>query len=121
MAFPLTCSYAMSNRACAVVGADDQTWPMLFVTTHDGVHTYASSHPSSLSVTMIRVFASVGDHAIRTPRIGLPAVACSDSALQAVPSQVRIFALFTVLLPVFERYVKPACSTVLSKYPAHAT
>src|SRR5216117_2178134 len=101
----------MSNRACAVVGADDQTWPMLFVTTHVGVHTYASSHPSSLSVTMMRVLASVGDHAIRTARIGLPAVACSDSALQTVPSQVRVFALFTVLLPVFERYAKPACST----------
>src|SRR2546428_12935761 len=105
----------MSNRACGWVGSDDQTWPMLVVTTHVGVHTYASSHPSSLSVTMMRVLASVGDHATRTARIGLPAVACSDSALQTVPSQVRVFALLTVLLPVFERYAMAACSAVLSK------
>src|SRR5437867_10131455 len=105
----------MSNRACAVVGADDQTWPTLVVTTHVGVHTYASSHPSSLSVTMIRVLASVGDHAIRTTRIGLPAVACSASALQTAPSQVRVFALLSVLVPVFERYAMAACSAVLSK------
>src|SRR2546422_11147038 len=105
----------MADRVCAVVGADRQTWPMLFVTTHDGAHTYASSHPSSLSVTMMRALASVGDHAIRTARIGLPAVACSDSALQTVPSQVRVFALLTVLLPVFERYAMAACSAVLSK------
>src|SRR5712691_7618383 len=111
----------LSNRACAVVGAVDHTWPMLFVTTHVGVHTYASSHPSLLSVTMIRVSASVGDHAIRTTRIGLPAVACSASALQTVPSHVRDFALLTVLVPVFERYAMAACSAVLSKYPANAT
>src|SRR2546422_10844960 len=105
----------MSNRACAVVGADDQTWPMLFVTTHVGVHTYASSHPSSLSVTMMRELASVGDHAIRTVRIGLPAVACSDSALQTVPSQVRVFALLTVLLHVYERYALASCAAVCAK------
>src|SRR2546428_11787406 len=100
----------MSNRACAVVGADDQTWPMLFVTTHVGVHTYASSHPSSLSVTTMRLLASVGDHAIRTARIGLPAVACSTSSLQTVPSQARVFALLTVLLSGFARFAIASCS-----------
>src|SRR5437867_11154978 len=105
----------MSNRSCAVVGAVDHTWPMLFVTTHVGVHSAASSHPSSLSVTTMRVLASVGDHAIRTARIGLPAVACSDSALHSVPSQVQLFALLTVLVLVFVRYAMAACSAVLSK------
>src|SRR5438094_8231542 len=110
MAFPLTCSYAMSNRACAVVGADDQTWPMLFVTTHVGVHTYASSHPSSLSVTTMRVLASVGDHAIRTARIGLPAVACSDSALHRVPFQFRVFVMIHVLELVIVQYSMFYCT-----------
>src|SRR2546422_11140818 len=93
----------MSNRAWASVGAVDHTCPMLFVTLQVGVHTYASSQPSSLSVTMIRMSAAVGDQAIRTARSGLPAVDRSDSAPHAVPSHVRVFRLLTVLLPVFER------------------
>src|SRR3972149_2432247 len=78
-ASPLICSYAISNLFSGDAGATLHTCPMLFVTVHVGVQTYASSHPSSLCVTMIRVAEVVGDHAIRTARIGPPAVAFSAS------------------------------------------
>src|SRR3972149_5712550 len=94
----------MSNRISDVVGAVDQTCPMLFVTVQEGAQTYASSHPSSLCVTMIRVVGAIGDHAIRTARIGLPAVACSASALHVEPSPVRVFGLLKVFAPGFDLY-----------------
>src|SRR3972149_3904657 len=103
MASPLKVSNATSNRLLSTVGAVVHTWPILFVTVQVGVHTYASSHPSSLSVTTIRVSAATGDHAIRTARIGLVAVALSVSALHEEPSQVRVLGLLTVFVPVFER------------------
>src|SRR2546427_10580437 len=93
----------MSNRAWASVGAVDHTCPMLFVTLQVGVHTYASSQPSSLSVTMIRMSAAVGDQAIRTARRGLPAEDRPDSAPDAVPSHVRGFRVLHALVPAFER------------------
>src|SRR5205809_7345094 len=94
---------------------------MLFVTTQVGVHTLASRMPSSLSVTTMWVLTSVGDHAIRTTRIGLLALACSASALHVAPSQVRVFGLLMVLLPVFQPYAMVACLAVLSQYPAKVT
>ena len=88
---------------------------MLFVTAHDGVHTYASRNPSSLWVTMIRVVKLPGDHAIRTARIGLPAVACSASLPQDEPSHIRVFGLLTVLVPVLDRYPISASSGTLDR------
>src|SRR5207244_12564034 len=81
------------------------TCPRWFVTVHVGVHTYASSQPSSLTVTTIRSSLAIGEYAIRTLRRGLPAVDSSVSgALQEVPSHVRLFGLLTVFVPVFDRY-----------------
>jgi len=94
----------MSNPLSGVPGATLHTCPMLFVTVQVGVHTYASSHPSSLRVMMIRASGTAGDHSIRTARIGLPVVARSVSPLQVEPSHVRVFGLFTVLPPVFDLY-----------------
>src|SRR5881628_2367355 len=71
---PLSCSYATSNRFWEVPGAADHTCPMLFEAVQPGEQTYASSHPSSLTVTNVRVPETVGDHAMRTPRMGLAAV-----------------------------------------------
>src|SRR2546428_6771938 len=81
---------------------------MLFVTVHDGVHTYASRNPSSLCVTTILVAGLVGDHAMRTPRSGLPAVDCSASAPQPELSHDLVLTLLVVLVPVFDRYAARA-------------
>ena len=78
---------------------------------HVGVHTYASSQPSSLTVTTIRSSLAIGEYAIRTLRRGLPVVASSISgALHEVPSHVRDFGLLTVFVPVFDRYEIQASS-----------
>src|SRR5437867_11180384 len=98
-AFPLTCSKAMSNRAWASVGAVDHTCPMLFVTLQVGVHTYASSQPSSPSVTMIRMSPALGDKAIRPARSGRRVVGRPDSASHAVALLVRVFSMPPLLLP----------------------
>src|SRR5207245_9879609 len=86
---------------------------MLFVTVHVAEHTYASSQPSSLSVTKIRVEGTVGDQAIRTARIGLPAVDSSPSDPHDEASHSRVFGLLTVFVPVFDRYgiAAPASGT----------
>src|SRR5437773_12373334 len=87
---------------------------MLFVTVHVGVHTYASSQPSSLTVTTIRWSLAIGEYAIRTLRRGLPPVDSSVSgALHEVPSHVRLFGLLTVFVPVFDRYQFQASSPKL--------
>src|SRR3990170_3345058 len=116
-ASPLICSYAISNLFSGDAGATLHTCPMLFVTVHVGVQTYASSHPSSLCVTMIRVAEVVGDHAIRTARIGPPAVAFSASPLHVEPSHVLFFGLLSVFVPVFERYpISASTESMLSRY-----
>jgi hypothetical protein len=66
---------------------------------------------------MIRVVKVTGFQAIRTPRIGLLAVDSSVAPLHVVPSQVRVFGLFTVFVPVFDRYAMLASTeSVLSRY-----
>src|SRR3990170_5255348 len=109
----------MSNLFCGSGGLVDHTWPMLFVTAHVGVQTYASRNPSSLCVTIILVAEARGDHAIRTPSIGLPAVDCSASAPHEDPSHVLVFGHHrreVAHAPVFERYAIPASAeSVLSR------
>src|SRR5438445_9973764 len=92
---------------------------MLFVTVHVAEHTYASSQPSSLSVTKIRVEGTVGDQAIRTARIGLPAVDSSPSDPHDEASHSRVFGLLTVFVPVFDRYAiaAPAYGTASRYWP----
>src|SRR2546428_11996620 len=90
---------------------------MLFVTVHVGEHTYASSQPSSLSVTKIRVDGTVGDHAIRMARIGLPAVDSSPSDPHDEAFHSRVYGLLTVLVPVFDRYAMAASALwAVSRY-----
>src|SRR5439155_25514155 len=101
----------------ATLGALDQTCPRLFVTVHVGVHTYASSQPSSLTVTTISSSLAVGEYAIRTLRRGLPVVASSISgALHEVPSHVRDFGLLTVFVPVLDRYSMVAASDAVTPF-----
>src|SRR5947199_6222270 len=88
---PLSCSNATSNRWSGLPGVEDQTCPRLVDTVQDGVHTYPSSHPSSLTVTKIRVVGTTGDQAIRIARTGLPAVPFSTSPPHEDPSHVRGF------------------------------
>src|SRR3972149_2946968 len=85
----------MSKIARGLLGALVQTRPMLFVTEQEVVHTYASRNPSVLRVPMIRVSGVVGAHAISTSQIGLPAVDCAVSPLQAEPSHVLVWGTFT--------------------------
>jgi len=80
-------------------------------TVQDGVHTYPSSHPSSLTVTKIRVVGTTGDQAIRIARTGLPDVPCSTSAPHEDPSHVLVFGhrrREVAHAPVLERYAIPA-------------
>src|SRR5256885_17126971 len=101
----MSSSSAISKRYSGLFGGLDQTCPRLFVTVHVGVHTYASSQPSSLTVTTIRSSLAIGEYAIRTLRRGLPVVDSSVAgALQEVPSHDRVFGLLTVFVPVFDRY-----------------
>src|SRR5881409_3116981 len=98
----------MSNRFSGVVGAPVHTCPMSFVTVHVPRHTYASSDPSSLCVTMIRSSPAVGEWAIRIARIGLPAVASSVSPLHDEPSHPRVFGLLLPSAPEVDRYAMSA-------------
>src|SRR3989449_3831215 len=105
-ASPLDCSKATSNEWCTAIPA----LPTLLVTVQLGVHTYASIHWSSPMVTTIDVSGSIGDRALRTPRTGEPAFACSTSGPQADPSRDRDFRLFIPSVPVLDRYATPAPS-----------
>src|SRR5437870_7315449 len=108
---PLSCSNATSNRWSGLPGVEDQTCPRLVDTVQDGVHTYPSSNPSSLTVTKIRVVGTTGDQAIRIARTGLPDVPCSTSAPHEDPSHVLVFGhrrREVAHAPVLERYAIPA-------------
>src|SRR5437879_5040458 len=108
-ASPLSCSYAMSKRLSAELGkVAPKTWPILLVTVHVAVQTYASSQPSleaPPSVIKIRWFDRTGEYAIRTWRKMEPEVACSVSALHEAPSHVRVLGQlyrFVAQLPVLD-------------------
>src|SRR2546427_170904 len=77
---------------------------MLFVTVQAAQPTYASSQHSSRCVAKVRAEGPVGDQAIRTARIGLPAVDSSPSDPHDEASHSRVFGLLTVFVPVFDRY-----------------
>src|SRR3989454_2068580 len=94
----------MSNRFSGVAGAPIHTCPTSFVTVHVPRHTYASSIPSSLCVTMIRSSPAVGEWAIRIARIGLPAVDSSISPPHDEPSHSRVFGLLVPSAPEVDRY-----------------
>src|SRR3972149_2185067 len=98
----------MSKIARGLLGELVQTCPMLFVTEQEVVHTYASWNPSVLRVTMILVSGVVGDHATSTSQIGLPAVDCAVSPLQAEPSHVLVLGIFT---PPPEVDLYPMCAS----------
>src|SRR5256885_4830919 len=74
-ASPLDCSKPTSNGWKYTAPA----LPTSLVIVQLGVHTYASSHPSSPWVTTIDVPGSIGDRALRTMRTGEPAFAWSRS------------------------------------------